>query len=90
MDSIETYNNKLITSFNDFENEEEIIKAINNVYIDYTKKNKKIPKKDKQKRDPTAYNIYCKKKMPEIKLNNPDMKQREVLKEAARLWQLEK
>lgn len=44
----------------------------------------------KEKRAPSAYNIFVKEKYAEIKAANPDMNKTEIFSEIARLWQEKK
>jgi len=44
----------------------------------------------KEKRPPSAYNIFVKEKYAEIKEANPDMNKTEIFAEIARLWQEQK
>ncbi len=44
----------------------------------------------KEKRPPTAYNIFVKEKCPEIKEANPEMDNKEILKEIGRIWKEQK
>ena len=44
----------------------------------------------KEKRAPTAYNIFVKEKRAEIKEANPEMDQREIFAEIARIWKEQK
>ena len=56
----------------------------------YNKINKKSKKQEggeeKPKRAPTAYNIFMKEKMSELKLADPTKKGKELMSEAASLW----
>ena len=44
----------------------------------------------KEKRAPSAYNIFIKEKYAEIKVANPDMDKTEIFAEIAKLWQGQK
>jgi len=44
----------------------------------------------KEKRPPSAYNIFVKEKRAEVKEANPDMDSKEILTEIARLWKAQK
>ena len=44
----------------------------------------------KEKRPPTAYNIFVKEKRPEIKEANPEMDNTEIFKEIGRIWKEQK
>ena len=44
----------------------------------------------KEKRPPSAYNIFVKEKRVEVKEANPDMDNKEILTEIARLWKAQK
>ena len=44
----------------------------------------------KDKRPPSAYNIFVKEKRAEVKEANPDMDNKEILTEIARLWKAQK
>ena len=44
----------------------------------------------KEKRAPSAYNIFVKEKSPGIKEANPEMDQKEIFAEIARLWRAQK
>ena len=45
---------------------------------------------DKKKREPTAYNLFLKEKIAELKETHPDLTAPERMKEAALLWKMEK
>ena len=44
----------------------------------------------KEKRAPSAYNIFVKEKYVEIKESNPEMDKTEIFSEIARLWRVQK
>lgn len=44
----------------------------------------------KKKREPSAYNMYIKHKMAEIKAKNPEMKGKELMKAAIEAWNADK
>jgi hypothetical protein len=46
----------------------------------------KVFPRDKKKREPSAYNIYMKEKMSEIKKDNPNMLAKDVMNMAAKEW----
>jgi hypothetical protein len=46
--------------------------------------------RDKKKREPSSYNIYMKEKMSEIKKNNPEMVNKDVMNMAAKEWGINK
>ena len=55
--------------------------------------NKKSNKKDgveKQKREPTAYNIFVKNRMAELKIEKDGMSAKDLMKIAAAEWTLQK
>ena len=47
-------------------------------------------KKEKKTRPPTAYNLFMKEKMNELKEQNPEMTAKERFSSAAELWSVEK
>jgi hypothetical protein len=47
-------------------------------------------KKEKNSRPPTAYNLFVKAKMEEIKSQNPDLKNTELMAKAAQCWKQHK
>lgn len=47
-------------------------------------------KKQSTPRKPTAFNIYMKKKIKELKTANPELKHSDAFKDAAKLWSEEK
>jgi len=53
-----------------------------------TVKDKK--KENVTKKEPSKYNIFIKKNMKQLKEDNPDMSNKEILKIAAEEWQKEK
>ena len=47
---------------------------------------KKVQKETKTAREPSAYNIFMKDKIPELKIKYPTKEHSEIFKEAAKLW----
>ncbi len=73
----------------------EIYKTVSLEPVNEDKKVKKVKKvkeekevKEKKKREPTAYNLFLKSKMAELKDNG--MTVREKMTECGRLWKIEK
>lgn len=56
------------------------------------KKNKKVDEDGnvKEKRAPSAYNLFVKEKYAEIKEENPEMDKTKIFEELARLWNIHK
>lgn len=49
-----------------------------------------VVSKPKRTRAPTAYNMFMKKTLPEVRAANPGVKQKEIMKMAAQLWRTHK
>lgn len=54
------------------------------------KKAKVMVDGEKKKRAPSAYNLFIKDKMAEIKVNQPDLKSKDLMKEAIAMWKAQK
>ena len=67
-------------------------KAANAADAKNPKKNKKVDKDGnvKEKRAPSAYNLFVKEKYAEIKEENPEMDKTKIFEELARLWNIHK
>ena len=67
-------------------------KAANAADAKNPKKNKKVDKDGnvKEKRAPSAYNLFVKEKYAEIKEGNPEMDKTKIFEELARLWNIHK
>ena len=50
----------------------------------------KITKKNVVKRPLTGYNIFMQESMKQVKIDNPDLIQKDVMKESVRLWHIHK
>ena len=46
----------------------------------------KITKKKSVKRDPTPYNNFMQKSMKQVRIDQPDLLQKDVMRESVRLW----
>ena len=76
----------------------ELSKLLTMVYyqINSVKKNKKTKKEDnndnvpKKKREPTAYNLFVKEKMPIIKEEFPDLSRQDLMKKVGEMWKAQK
>ena len=53
------------------------------------KKSDDTPVAEKKKRAPSAYNLYIKEKMAEIKVAQPELKGRDLMKAATEAWNAE-
>jgi len=51
---------------------------------------KKKKKKKKKKREPTAYNLFVKEKMPIIKEEFPELSRQDLMKKVGELWKAQK
>jgi len=49
-----------------------------------------LKKKDVIKKNPSAYNLFIKEAMTKLKEDEPELKNKELLKRATKLWQEEK
>ena len=76
----------------------ELSKLLTMVYyqINSVKKNKKTKKEDnndnvpKKKREPTAYNLFVKEKMPNIKEEFPDLSRQDLMRKVGEMWKAQK
>tara|TARA_B100001540_G_scaffold315818_1_gene344029 strand:+ start:718 stop:1023 length:306 start_codon:yes stop_codon:yes gene_type:complete len=76
----------------------ELSKLLTMVYyqINSVKKNKKTKKEDnndnvpKKKREPTAYNLFVKEKMPIIKEEFPDLSRQDLMRKVGEMWKAQK
>ena len=76
----------------------ELSKLLTMVYyqINSVKKNKKTKKEDnndnvpKKKREPTAYNLFVKEKMPIIKEEFPELSRQDLMKKVGEMWKAQK
>lgn len=82
------------SDLNEFANEfKESLKETNKELAkSMTKRGKKSSgeAKEKKKREPTAYNLFIKSKMAEIKETNPEIKGKELMRAAVEAWNAEK
>ena len=53
-------------------------------------KKEKKPKKEGPPRKKSAYLLFCQDKRPEVKEQNPEWKQQQIISELGRLWNLAK
>jgi len=76
----------------------ELSKLLTMVYyqINSVKKNKKTKKDDnndnvpKKKREPTAYNLFVKEKMPIIKEEFPELFRQDLMRKIGEMWKAQK
>ena len=76
----------------------ELSKLLTMVYyqINSVKKNKKTKKEDnndnvpKKKREPTAYNLFVKEKMPIIKEEFPELSRQDLMRKVGEMWKVQK
>ena len=74
---------KLLTQvFNDLKNEGKPAKK--------EKKPKKEDGEEKKKREPTAYNLFVKEKMPLLKEEFPNLSRQELMKKVGEMWTAKK
>jgi hypothetical protein len=74
---------KLLTQvFNDLKNEGKPAKK--------EKKPKKEDGEEKKKREPTAYNLFVKEKMPLLKEEFPDLSGQDLMKKVGEIWRAKK
>ena len=74
---------KLLTQvFNDLKNEGKPAKK--------EKKPKKEDGEEKKKREPTAYNLFVKEKMPLLKEEFPDLSRQDLMKKVGEIWKAKK
>lgn len=75
----------------------ELSKLLTMVYyqINSVKKNKKTKKEVqdnvvKKKREPTAYNLFVKEKMPIIKEDFPELSRQDLMRKVGEMWKAQK
>jgi hypothetical protein len=74
---------KLLTQvFNDLKNEGKPAKK--------EKKPKKEDGEEKKKREPTAYNLFVKEKMPLLKEEFPNLSRQDLMKKVGEIWRAKK
>jgi hypothetical protein len=64
----------------------DLLKILTDVYNKHDSSSEKKPKKEKTEKKLSAYNLFMKEKLPELKKENPESNIRELMSQVAKLW----